>query len=74
MHMQRGFTATHGSGYGSSGWAAARMQGWGTNMMPHGLSLSLGSWANKADKEIKGGDHRLAFMRQRAGLYNKGTR
>jgi len=35
--------------------AAARTQGWGTNMTAHRLSLSSDSWANKADKEIKGG-------------------
>jgi len=55
VHAESEFMVTRGLGYRSGGQTAARTQDWGTNMTAHGLSLSSGSWANEADKEIKGG-------------------
>jgi hypothetical protein len=52
---------TCGLGYCFSGWTAARMWGLGTNMMAHGLSLSLRQLGKWGKDRNKGGGIKASF-------------
>ena len=55
VQWQGGFTALIAR-FIAWGQVAARMWGWRTRLMAHGLSLSSGSQVNKVTTERKGGE------------------